>query len=182
MLCHFLQVFRLLGIWKMKIKWILTSTFTGLMLDGQWSGGSGGKQPRVSCMTSELLKLLWGHNSHPSFHLVSVKDTHYYISSVHLCPTLWDLMDCSMPGFPVHHNYQSLLKLMSNESVMPSSHLILCSPLLLLPPIFPSIRVFSNESVFPIRWPKYWSFSFSISPSNKKSGLISFRIDLLAIQ
>ena len=87
-----------------------------------------------------------------------------------------------MPHFPVHHNYQSLLKLMSTESVMPSSHLILCSPLFLLPSIFPSIRVFSNESVFPIRWPKYWSFSFSISPSNKKSGLISFRIDLLAVQ
>ena len=91
-------------------------------------------------------------------------------------------MDYSMPCFPVHHNYQSLLKLMSTESVMPSSHLILCSPLLLLPSIFLSIRIFSNESVFPIRWPKYWSFSFSISPSNKKSGLISFRIDLLAVQ
>ena len=91
----------------------------------------------------------------------------------------------SMPGFPVHHNYQSLLKLMSNESVMPSSHLILCSPLLLLPSIFPSIRVFSNESVFPIRWPKYWSFSFSIIPSEEHSWLISFRmdrLDLLAVQ
>jgi len=72
-------------------------------------------------------------------------------------------------------NSQSLLKLMSIESVMPSNHLILCCPLLLLPSIFPSIRVFSNESVLRIRWPKYWSFSFSISPSNKYSGLISFR-------
>ena len=72
----------------------------------------------------------------------------------------------------------SLLKLMSIESVMPSNQLILCHPLLLLPPsIFPSIRVFSSESVLPIRWPKYWSFSFSISPSNEYSGLISFRID-----
>ena len=82
-------------------------------------------------------------------------------------------------------NSQRLLKLMSVESVMPSNHLILCCPLLLLPPIFPSIRVFSSESVFQIRWPKYWSFSFSISPSNEYSGLISFRIDLfdlLAIQ
>ena len=69
---------------------------------------------------------------------------------------------------------QSLLKLMSIQSMMPSNHLMLCSPLLLLPPIFPSIRVFSNESVLPIRWPKYWSFSFSISPSNEYSGLISF--------
>ena len=72
---------------------------------------------------------------------------------------------------------QTLLKLMSAESVMPSIHLILCHPLLLLPSIFSSIRVFSNESALHIRWPKYWSFSFSISPSNENSGLISFRID-----
>ena len=79
----------------------------------------------------------------------------------------------------------SLLKLMSIESMMPSNHLILCHTLLLLPSIFPSIRVFSNESVLHIRWPKYWSFSFSISPSNEYSGLISLRIDwfhLLAVQ
>ena len=82
-------------------------------------------------------------------------------------------------------NPQSLLKLMSIESVMPSNHLILCRPLLLPPSIIPSIRVFSNESVLRIRWPKYWSFSFNISPSNEYSGLISFRIDwfaLLAVQ
>ena len=81
-------------------------------------------------------------------------------------------------------NSRSLLKLMPIESVMPSSHLILCRPLLLLPPMPPSIRVFSNESTLQMRWPKYWSFSFSISPSNKYSGLISFRIDqfeLLAV-
>ena len=80
---------------------------------------------------------------------------------------------------------QSLLKLMSIESVMPSNHLILCRPLLFLPPIPPSIRVFSNESVLHIRWPKYWSFSFSISPSSEHSGLISSRmdwLDLLAVQ
>ena len=74
-------------------------------------------------------------------------------------------------------NSQSLLKLMPIESVMPSNHLILCRPLLLLPSIFPSIRVFSNESLLHIRWPKYWSFSFSISPSNEHPGLISFRMD-----
>ena len=82
-------------------------------------------------------------------------------------------------------NSWSLLKLMSIESVMPSNHLILCHPLLLLPSIFPNIRVFSNESVLHIRWPKYWSFNFSISPSNEYSGLISFRmdwLDLLAVQ
>ena len=76
-------------------------------------------------------------------------------------------------------NSRSLLKLMSIESVMPSSHLILCHPLLLLPPIPPSIRVFSKESTIRMRWPKYWSFSFSISPSNEHPGLISFRIDWL---
>ena len=82
-------------------------------------------------------------------------------------------------------NSQSLIKLMSIESVMPSNHLILCHPLLLLPSIFPSIRIFSNKLVLSIRWPKYWSFSFSISPSNGYSGLISFRmdwLDLLAVQ
>ena len=90
-----------------------------------------------------------------------------------------------MPGLPVHHQLRSLPKLMSIELVMPSNHLILCHPLLLLPSVFPSIRVFSSESIVHIRWPKYWSFSFSISPSNEYSGLISFRmdwLDLLAVQ
>ena len=94
-------------------------------------------------------------------------------------------MDCSTPGFPAHQKPWSLLKLTSIESVMPSYHLILCRPLLLLPSIFPSIRVFSNESVLHIRWPKYWSFSFSISPTNEHPGLISFRtdwLDLLPVQ
>ena len=93
-------------------------------------------------------------------------------------------MDCSMPGLPVHHQLPELLKLMSIESVMPSNHLILCCPLLLPLSIFSSIRVFSNESVLCIRWPKYWSFSFSIGPSNEYSW-ISFRmdwLDLLAVQ
>jgi len=82
-------------------------------------------------------------------------------------------------------NSRNLLRLMPIESMMPSNHLVLCRPLLLLASIFPSIRVFSNESVLPIRWPKYWSFSFNISPSNEYSGLISFRmdwLDLLAVQ
>ena len=94
-------------------------------------------------------------------------------------------MDCSMPGSLSITNSGSLLKLMSIESVMPFNHLILCHPRLLLPSVFPSIRVFSNESVLHMRWPKYWSFSFSISPSNEYSGLISFRmdwLDLLAVQ
>ena len=109
----------------------------------------------------------------------------YQFSSVaQFCPTLCDPMDCSTPGFLIT-NSQSFLKLMSIKPVMPSSHLILCYPLPLLPSIFPSIRVFSNESVLCIRWPKYWSFSFIISPSIEYSRLISFRmdwLDLLAVQ
>ena len=106
-------------------------------------------------------------------------------SVVQSCPTLCDPMDCSTPGFPSFTISWSLLKFMSIESVMPSSHLTLCHPLLLLPSIFPSIRVFSNELALCIRWPKYGSFTFSISPSNEYSGLTSFRIDwfdLLAVQ
>ena len=94
-------------------------------------------------------------------------------------------MDCSTLCFRVHHQLWSLLKLMSIESVMPYIHLILCRPLLIPPSIFPSIRVFSNESVLHIRWSKYWNFSFSISPSNEYSVLISLRmdwLDLLAVQ
>ena len=99
------------------------------------------------------------------------------------CPTLWDPMDCTRPGLPVLHYLLELFRLISVGSMMPSNHLILCLPLLLLPSIFPSIRVFSNASVLLIRWPKYWSFSVSLS--NKYLGLISFRIDwfdLLAVQ
>ena len=90
------------------------------------------------------------------------------------CPTLWDPMDCSIPGLPVYHQLPEFTQIHVHwiSVYMPSSHLILCCPLL-QPSIFPSIRVFSNESVLHIRWPKYWSFSFSISPSNKYSGLIS---------
>ena len=105
-------------------------------------------------------------------------------SVIQLCPTLCNPMDYSMPGLSIT-NSQNLLKLMSIKSVMLSNHLVLCRPLLLPPSVFPSIRVFSNESVLHIRWPKYWSFSFSISPSNEYSGLTSFRmdwLDLLAVQ
>ena len=84
-----------------------------------------------------------------------------------------------MPGFPVHHQLLELAQSMATESVMPSNHLILCRPLLLPPSIIPSIRVFSNESVLRIRWPKYWNFRFSVSPFSEYSGLISFRIDWL---
>ena len=93
-------------------------------------------------------------------------------------------MDCNMPGFPVHHQLPELAQTHVHQSVMPSNRLILCHPLL-LPSVFPSIRVFSSESVLRIRWPKNWSFSFSISPSSEYSGLIHFRtdqLDLLAVQ
>ena len=113
----------------------------------------------------------------------------YIISSVQssrsVTPTLCDPVDCSTQASLSITNSQSLPKLMSIESVMPSNHLILCHPLLLPPSVFPSIRVFSSELVLRIRWPKYWSFSFDISPSNEYSGLISFRmnwLDLLAVE
>ena len=101
------------------------------------------------------------------------------------CATLCDPMNHSTQGLPVHHHLRSSLRLTSIKSVMPSSHLILGHPLLLLPPISPSIRVFSNESTLRMRWTKYWSFSFSIIPSKEIPGLISFRmdwLDLLAVQ
>ena len=104
------------------------------------------------------------------------------LSHVRLFATPWIAAGQASLSIP---NSRSLFKLMSIESVMPSSHLILCRFLLLPPSIFPSIRVFSNEPTLPIRWPKYWSFSFNISPSNEYSGLISFRmswLDLLAVQ
>ena len=98
------------------------------------------------------------------------------LSHVRLCVTPWR---ASCQASLSITNSRSLLKFMSIEAVMPSNHLILCHPLLLPPSIFPSIRIFSNESFLCIRWPKYWSFSFSISPSNEYSGLISFRMDWL---
>ena len=110
---------------------------------------------------------------------------HSHSSVTQSHPTFCNPMDCSTPGLPVHHQFPELTQFTSIKSVMTSNHLILCHPLLLLPSIFPSISVFSNESVLRIRWPKYWSFSFSISPSKEHSGLISFRmdwLDLLAVQ
>ena len=108
-----------------------------------------------------------------------------FSSVVQSCPTLWDPMDCRMPGLPVHHQLLEFIQThvhWVSDAIQPS---ILCRPLLLPPSIFPSIRVFSNDSILHIRWPKYWSFSFHSSPSNEYLGLISFRIDwldLLAVQ
>ena len=108
-----------------------------------------------------------------------------YFSSIQSVMSLCDPMDGNTPGLPVITSSQSLPKLMSIESMMPTNNLILCRRIRLLPTIFPSISVFSNESALRIRWPKYWSFSFNISPTNKYPGLISFRmdwVDLLAVQ
>ena len=131
--------------------------------------------------------LHWQVGSLPLSHLGSPMEAVQF-SSVQSLSRVWLF---ATPWITAHQaslsitNSRSLLKLMPIESVMPSSHLILCCPLLLLPPIPPSIRVFSNESTLCMRWPKYWSFSFSISPSNEHPGLISFRmdwLDLLAVQ
>ena len=141
--------------------------------------------PTTSVPSSKSQPLKPPHIPNPSIPFV------LYISSVHTsvqlssvaqsCLALCNLMDCSTLASLSITNSRSLLKLMSIESVLPSNHLILCHPLLLLPSIFPSIRLFSNESVLHTRWPKYWSFSFNISPSNEYSGLISFMMDLLEL-
>ena len=102
-----------------------------------------------------------------------------FSSAAQSCPTVCDPMNRSTPGFPVHRQLPEFTQTQIHEAVMPSSHLILCYPLLLLPPIPPSIRVFSNESALHMRWPKYWSFSFSIIPSKEHPWLISFRMDWL---
>ena len=115
-----------------------------------------------------------GKRKNSLMHLSSL----WFSSFTQSCPTLCDPMDCSTPGFPVHHQSLSLLKLMSIELVMLYNHLILCFPLLHLPSIFPSIVVFSNELTLCISWPKYQSFNFRVSPSNEYSGLISFKIVL----
>ena len=118
---------------------------------------------------------------------MSCAQSSFQFSSVQSLNRVWlcDPMNCSMPGLPLHHQLLEFTQTHIHWSVMPSSHLILCHPLLLLPPIPPSIRVFSNESTLRMGWPKYWSFSFSISPSKVHPGLISFRmdwLDLLAVQ
>ena len=121
----------------------------------------------------------WSANLSSSLRMFSSVQS---LSCVRLFVTPWT---AACQAFLSITNSWSLLKLMSIELVIPSNHLILCCPLLFLPSVFPSIRVFSNESVLRIRWPKYWSFSFSINPSNEYSGLISFRmdwLDLLAVQ
>ena len=131
----------------------------------------------LSFINSQSLNILWR-----IFSFVFMFSSVQSLSRVRLFATPWTAVHQASLSIT---NSWSLLKLMAIESVMPSNHLILCHPLLLPSSIFPSIRVFSNESALHIRWPKYWSFSFSISPSNEHPGLISFRmdrLDLLAVQ
>ena len=137
------------------------------------------KKQKVNCQ----IIVLW--NAYRFLSIIQFRSVQS-LSCFQLFSTPWIAACQTSPRvyFPIT-NSQSLFKLMSIESVMPSSHLILCHPLLLLPPIPPSIRVFSNESILHMRWPRYWSFSFTISPSNEYPGLISFRmdwLDLLAVQ
>ena len=133
-------------------------------------------QMGISSLFSFVIMLLI-HNYSNSIQRYSVFSS---VTQLYLTLSLCDPMNCSTPASLFITNSQSLLKLMSVESVMTSNHLIPCRPLLILPSIFPSIRVFSNESALHFRWTKYWSFSFNISPSNEHPGLISFRMDSLA--
>ena len=135
-------------------------------------------QPRAGTELKEAIIPPSPKSPSPSSPVFAVQS----LSRVRLPATPWTEACQTSLSFTIS---QSLLKFMSIESVTPSNHLILCRPLLLLPSIFPSIRVFSNESALCTRWPKYWSFSFNISPSNEHPGLISFRmdwLDLLAVQ
>ena len=120
------------------------------------------------------------------WYLHTVESSVQFSSVAQSCPTLCDPMNRSTPGLPIHHHLPEFTQTQTSiESLMPSSHLILCRPLLLPPSVFPSISIFSNESILHMRWPKYWSFSFSITPSKEHPGLISFRVDwldLLAVQ
>ena len=140
--------------------------------------------PTSICMyfsCGQSLKAITVLNIAPQVQFSSVQ----FISVAQFCPTLCNPMNRSTPGLPVHLQLPEFTQTPSIESVMPSSHLILCRPLFLLPPTPPSIRVFSSELTLHMRWPKYWSFSFSIIPSKEIPGLISFRmdwLDLLAVQ
>ena len=150
----------------------------------------------VSCQSLKIINFDWLFNilflcsfslfqngAHPQSSYYTLPSVEFS-SVTQSCPTLCDPMNHSMPGLPVHHQLLEFTQTHVHP-VMPSSHLILCYPLLLLPSIPPSIRVFSNESALLMRWPKYWSFSFNISPFNEHPGLICFRmdwLDLLAVQ
>ena len=137
---------------------------------GRSPGEGNGNRLHSSCLENPKDRGAWQNTVH------GVASSFQFSSVTQSCPTLCDPMNHSTPGLPVTNSWSSP-KLKCVESVMPSSHLILCHPLLFLPPIPPSIRVFSNESVLPMRWPQYWSFSLSISPSNEHPGLVSPHVE-----
>ena len=163
-------------VWKTKISGFihLSYKFTLVILGIRWSADLTDSE-NIYSIKKESTYILWRRGSWNRCCCCSVTK---------LCLTLCDPMNCSTPGFPVLYYLLEFAQTHFHWLVMPSNHLILCHLLLLLPSIFPSIRVFSNESALFIWWPKYWSFSFSISPSSEYSGLISFRIDWfdLAVQ
>ena len=161
---------------KYKIVW----SYIKISIYRDFPGGPGAKTPCSQCRGPGFSP--WSGNQIPHTTTKTQFSSVQSLSRVRLFETPWTAACQTSLSIT---NSQSLLRLMSIELVMPSNHLILCHPLLLLPSIFPSIRVFSKESVLRIRWPNYWSFSFSISPSNEYLGLISFSMDwfdLLAVQ
>ena len=186
--------------WVGKIPWRSKWQLTQVFLSGESHGQRSllGYSPwgrRELDMTKVTEHIRTQFNTHCWECNMHLKSAYFWIcqwcfsvqfsSITQSCPTLCDPMNCSTQASLSITNSQSSPKLMSIESVMPFYHLLFCHPLLLLPSIFPSIRVFSSESALPIRWPEYWSFSFNISPSNEHSRLISFRmnwLDLLAVQ
>ena len=131
-------------------------------------GEGNGNLPQYSCLENPMDRGAWWATVHGVAKSWTLLKQLQFSSVAQSCPTLCNPEDCSMPGFPVHRHSWNPPKLMSTESVMPSNHLILCCPLLLLPSIFPSIRVFPKDLALHIRWPKYWSFDFGISPFNAK--------------
>ena len=175
-------MWRKLRRWRYIGCWNTRKAGSSVELEGSGSEGRSKNKSQkysFSCLVLQTCKSLEQMNVNQRPYLSLTLTVPQFSSVAQSCPTLCKPIDCSTPGFPVHHQPQNLLKLMSIKSVIPPNHLILCLPLLLLPSIFPSIRIFSNESVLRIRWPKYWRFSFGIGPSNEYSGLISFRIDWL---
>ena len=138
-------------------------------LDWLWGPGQAGSRLRASLFLHKTRFV----STPPLISHVIFCSFSQFSSVAQSCPTLCNPMNRSTPGLPVNHQLPEFTQTHVHELVMPSSHLILCRPLLLLPPVPPSIRVFSNESALRMRWPKYWSFSFSISPSNEHPGLIS---------
>ena len=142
----------------------------------QTEGFKGPQVRSASTLSNMFMRFLYPICNTYIFFYICVYVSVQFSSVTHSCPTLCDPMDCSTPGFPIHHQLLELTQTRVIKSVMPSNHLILCSPLLLLPSIFPGIKVFANQSDLPIKWPKRRSFTFSISHSNEYSGLISFRM------